>query len=66
MTKITELKFQLLQHPSCSPDLDPSDFFLFPNLKKLLDGQRFTSNEEIGAQTDAYFEDLPKGDYIFK
>jgi len=37
-----------------------SDLFLFPNLKKWLGGQRFTSNEEIIAQTNAYFEDFPK------
>ena len=28
-----------------SPDLIPSDFFLFPNMKKWFGGQRFTSNE---------------------
>ena len=50
------LKFEILQH---SPDLTPSDSFLFPNLKKWLGGQRFTSNEVI-AQTDSYFVDLPK------
>ena len=56
MTKIMKLKFELLQH---SPDLAPSDFFLFPNLKKWLGGQRFTSNEVI-TQTDVYCKDLPK------
>ena len=57
MAEIIVLKFELLQHPPYSPDLAPEDFFLFPNLKKRLDGQRFTSNKVI-AQTDAYFEDL--------
>ena len=55
-----KLKLKLLQR---SPDLAPSDFFLFPNLKKWLSGQRFTSNEVI-AQTDAYFEDLPKSYFL--
>ncbi|XP_023217030.1 histone-lysine N-methyltransferase SETMAR-like [Centruroides sculpturatus] len=64
MAKITELKFELLPHPPYSPDLAPSDFFLFPNLKKWLGGQRFTSNEMVIAQTNAYFEDLPKSYFL--
>ena len=57
MAKIMELKFELLQYPPFSRDLVSSDFFLFSNLKKCLGRQRFTSNEEVIAQTDAYFED---------
>ena len=33
MAKIHKLRFDLLDHPSCSPDLVLSDFFLFPHLK---------------------------------
>ena len=62
--KFIELKFELLQHPLYSPDLAASDFFLFPNLKTWLRGQRFTSNEEVVAQKDAYFEDLPKSYFL--
>ena len=46
MVKINELKFKLLPHASYSTDLAPSDYFLLPNLKKCLGGQRFASNEE--------------------
>jgi [histone H3]-lysine36 N-dimethyltransferase SETMAR len=60
MAKIEELKFELVDHPPYSPDLAPSDFFLFPNLKKWLSGQHFFSNEEVIDRTNAYFEDLPK------
>jgi len=35
-------------------------FFLFPNLKKSLAGQKFESNEEVIAATEAYFADLQK------
>lgn len=28
-----KLRYELLPHPPCSPDLAPCDFFLFPNLK---------------------------------
>ena len=35
-------------------------FFLFPNLKKSLAGQKFESNEEVIAATEAYFAYLKK------
>ena len=34
MAKINALKFKLLPHASYSPDIAPSDYFIFPNLKK--------------------------------
>lgn len=36
MTKFNELGFQLLPHPPYSPDLAPSDYWLFADLKKML------------------------------
>ncbi|GFW82721.1 histone-lysine N-methyltransferase SETMAR [Trichonephila clavipes] len=38
MAKIHELRFELLDHPPYSPDLAPSNFFLFPHLKIPLGG----------------------------
>ena len=32
--KLAYLGFQCLDHPPCSPDLTPSDYHLFPGLKK--------------------------------
>uniref|UniRef100_A0A1B6MM15 Tc1-like transposase DDE domain-containing protein n=1 Tax=Graphocephala atropunctata TaxID=36148 RepID=A0A1B6MM15_9HEMI len=58
MAKIAELKFVLLPHPPYSPELAPSDFFRFPNFKIWLGGQRFTSDEEVIASTEAYFEEF--------
>jgi len=34
MVKIDEMGFEILEHPHYSPDLAPSDYFLFPQLKK--------------------------------
>lgn len=56
----------LLQHPAYSPDLVPSDYFLFPNLKKWLGGRRFTSNDDIIAQTNEYFAELPKPYFLLE
>ena len=58
--KLVELGYELLPHSPYSPDLAPCDFFLFPNLKKSLAGQKFESNEEVIAATETYFADLQK------
>ena len=39
--------YELIPHPAYSPDLAPSDFFLFPNLKKDICGPHFQSDEEV-------------------
>ena len=39
--------YVVIPHPAYSPDLAPSDFFLFPNLKKDIRGLHFQSDEEV-------------------
>ena len=58
--KLVELGYELLPHPTYSPDLAPCDFFLFPGVKKSLAGLKFESNEEDIAVTEAYCADLQK------
>jgi len=58
MAKLDQLRFELVAHPPYSPDLAPSDYYVFPNLKRWLQGKRFTSSEKIIAETEAYFEGL--------
>ncbi len=41
----------------------PSDYWLIADLKKMLQGQRFGSNEEIRVATEAYFEAKDKSFY---
>ena len=55
IAKIHELRFELLDHSPYSPDLAPSNFFLFPHLKIALGGQRFLSNEEAITFVNNYF-----------
>jgi len=55
MAKLHELGFQLVDHPPYSPDLAPSDFFLFPELKKTLSGQKFATNAEVITAVNDYF-----------
>ena len=56
MVKLNELSFELLPQLPCSPDLAPSDYWLFADLKKMFQRKRFCSNEEMIAETKAYFE----------
>ncbi|XP_020282790.1 histone-lysine N-methyltransferase SETMAR-like [Pseudomyrmex gracilis] len=63
MAKIYELGFELLPHPSYSPDLAPCEFHLFPNLNKWLGGKRFSSNHEVIDAVNVYFEELEKSFY---
>ena len=39
--KLAYLGFQCLDHPPYSPDLNPSDYHLFPGLKKQLKSRNF-------------------------
>lgn len=55
MAKINDLGLQLLPHPPYSPDLAPTDYYLFPNLKRWLINKKFSSRE-----AEEYFADLPK------
>lgn len=49
-----ELRFA--SHSPYSPDSSPSDYWLVADLKKLFQGKRFGSNEEVMTATKAYFE----------
>jgi hypothetical protein len=63
MSKIQQLKFELLRHPPYSPDLAPCDFHLLPNLKKWLGGKRFANDNEVIDAVNDYFADLDKSTY---
>lgn len=54
---------QLLPHPPHSPDLAPSDFFLFPEAKKRLRGKRFESVDGAIAAFRDVLDDIPKSEF---
>jgi [histone H3]-lysine36 N-dimethyltransferase SETMAR len=60
MAMLHELGYELLPHSPFSPDLAPCDFFLFADLKKMLAGKKFSTNEEVVVETEAYFEAISK------
>lgn len=47
--------YEILPHPAYSPDLAPSDFFLFRELKKPLRGKRFDDNNEVIRKVEGWF-----------
>lgn len=52
---IQNLGFSQLNQPPYSPDLAPSDFYLFHHLKKHLRGQRFDTKEELRENVQQFF-----------
>ena len=44
---LAENNIAVLEQPPYSPDLDPCDFFLFPQLKEVIKGTRFQGSEAI-------------------
>jgi len=53
------LCFQCLYHPSCSPNLDPSHYRLFPGLKKQLKFRHFSSDAEVIAAAETWLDGQP-------
>ena len=56
MAKLHKLHFELLLYPSYSPDCALSNYWLFADLKRMLQGKRFGFSEEVILETEAYFE----------
>ena len=54
--KLAYLGVQCLDHPPYSPDLAPSDYHLFPGLKKELKGLHFSSEAEIIAAAENWLD----------
>lgn len=51
---IRDCGYELIQHPPYSPDLAPSDFHLFPNMKKELSGNRFMNDDDVIDAVDEF------------
>ena len=57
-------KVKVLNHPLYSPDLSPCDFFLFPRLKKILSGNKYTSRSSLGSAIFQCLQQIPKEDFL--
>jgi len=54
------VKWNVLPHPSYSPDLAPSDYHLFGPLKEHLGWKRFRNNEEVILDVQKWLHWQPK------
>jgi histone-lysine N-methyltransferase SETMAR len=62
--RIRELQWELLEHPRYSPDLTPSNFHLFGQLKYCLGGKRFANDEEFETEVQKWLRQQSK-DFCF-
>jgi histone-lysine N-methyltransferase SETMAR len=58
--KLGQIGFCVLPHPPYSPDLSPSDYFLFSCMKSSLWGREFNSAEEIQIALQAWLATKPR------
>ena len=64
MTAAAECGFEILPHHSYSPDMAPSDFYLFPKLKSHFRGTKYGSNEGVIEALNEYLGDQKKAFYF--
>ena len=57
-------KVKVLNYPRYLPDLSPCDFLLFPRLKKMLSGNKYTSRSSHGSAIYQCLQQIPKEDYL--
>jgi len=57
--ELAYLGFQCLDHPPSSLDLAPSDYHLFPGLKKQMKGCHFSSDAEVIAALETWLDGQP-------
>ena len=60
---LTSKQVTTLDHPPYSPDLAPSDFFLFPKLKSVLKGNRFENIDDIKDETTTFLKNIKEVDF---
>jgi len=53
----------VLEHPAYSPDLAPSDFFLFPKIKGILKGRHFDDIDDIRSNTTAALKAIQQNQF---
>ena len=53
--KLLQLGWEVLVHPQYSPDIEPSDFYLFWSLENSLTGKDFNSQEDCKRHLEQFF-----------
>ena len=63
LSTIHNLRYELLRHSPYSPDLAPSDYYLFPLLKKYLKARRYEDRSALGSSLHQRLNGLSKDDF---
>lgn len=57
--KLADIGFTVIPHPPYSPDLSPSDYYLFSPMKNALRGKTFQSAKEVTGDLEKWFASKP-------
>ena len=57
---IKKLGFEILPHPPYSPDLAPSDYWLFGEMKRPLRGKRFSTLKDLQSAVNFWQKGTPQ------
>jgi len=60
---LTTKQITVLEHPAYSPDLAPSEFFLFQKIKEILKGRHFDDTDDIRSNTTAALKIIPQNHF---
>lgn len=61
--KLRQLGWEVLNHPPYSPDLAPSDYYLFRSLSNYLRGKKFSNIDEVKVHLEEFFYSKPSKFY---
>jgi hypothetical protein len=53
----------VLEHPSCSLDLAPRDFFVFPKIREILKVRNFDDIDDIRSNTRGALKAIPQNQF---
>jgi histone-lysine N-methyltransferase SETMAR len=57
--KLNEFGWEILTHPVYSPDIAPSDYYLFRSLPNHLHGEKMGSFDDVKKCVDDFFDSQP-------
>ena len=63
VSKLQELKLEILRHPPYSPDLAPTDYRFFQNLNNFLSGKKFNSAQAVKMAFQEFIDSRDPGFY---
>ncbi|XP_054158710.1 histone-lysine N-methyltransferase SETMAR-like [Oppia nitens] len=57
---LKQFGWKIVDHPPYSPDIAPSDYYLFRSMRHFLDGKKFKNREEVEMAVSDYFAKQPE------